>query len=467
MKRPCETRYTFTPREEGNTEEICVKLFLRSSQDQSVARTPTTPVAPQSIASEIFSTASSSNASSPTRQLSGVWAQRAHLFQPPLEGRDVVEYPPPNLSQTSDYSVEQLPVDRYPPLDGPSPPVHMTRSPSGGRSKQSLSSSNNSSCNSPVVAKRSLSDNLNQAASSSHQQHPLPPPQRHAGGYYSQSSSTSSQGSYRGSGVGGGGAGGSGGRGQQQLQGAWATPGKSGATVVKSGSPSRNLSSGTSRDHFPAIGSSGSSASPMFSLSRYSSASSLSSGSITPASSGTRTPVSGQPGTPFALISSSASKLEKMKREAATSGGGGGGGGSPGYYQSSGRTQGDGGQRCRGGGYALKHSVSGPAIPDVQQQQLRGRRRGQSQQFQEKDFRDVQRTPRRNVSSQDFRRMVLPDKPSRPLSDSFQESTTDSNNHIGDFQRSYSESQSPRGRRTRGRGGRGSGGRGRGHARNS
>ena len=374
----------------------------------------------------MFSVGSSPNLLS-SRQLSGVWAQRAEVLRPPLEGRDVVEYPPPNLSVTSDYSIEQLQFDRMISFDAP-PTGHVIRSPSGGSGSRPPSSNNRHIHygNNPVPAKRSLSDHMNQAAITSN--HPLPPPQFHSGGYYSQSSSTSSQGSYRGGGAGGGG---------QQLQGAWATPGKSGAAVVKSGSPSRNLSSGASCG----------SASPLFNLSRRSSISSHSSGSVTPASSGTRTPVASHSGVRgggaayAALISSSASKLEKIKRETATS---------PQRQQ-----------QGRGGGHPLKHSVSGPTLPDS--------RRRRSQQFIEREFRDSNRTPRRNVSSQNFQHMrslAPPDRPLRPLSDSFGTGAP-RENIDGEIPRSYSESRSPRDRRTNqpATKGRGRGGRGRGHTR--
>ena len=418
MKRPCETRYSFTPREEGNTEELCVKLCLRSIP--SVPRTPTTPVAVQSFSSESFSTVGSPNMSS-TRQLSGVWAKRAEVLRPPLEGRDTFEYPSPTSSQTSDYATEQF--------------------------RHSLSISNHQ-----PPAKRSLSDNMSQAAVSSSHHHPLPPPQRHSGGYYSQSSSSSSQGSYRG-----------GGGQQQTLQGAWATPGKTGAAVVQS---SRNpSSSGVFRDLSQAVGSGGSS-SPMFSLSRHSSTSSLcSSGSVTPGSSGTRTPNAIQHHRngrgPLELISSSASKLEKLKRDAAARDSAS----RPQWQQQSGRSRG------AGGGYTMKHSVSGPVVTDM------GRmRRVQSQQFQ-RDSMDGDRTPRRNVSSQNLHQTRDRGRSTRPLSDSFGAQQTATRNDYGnEFHRSYSESQkSPGARRAnqpstgkfRGQSSRGRGGRGRGYTRNS
>ena len=359
---------------------------------------------------------------SSNRQLSGVWAQRAEVFRPPLEGRDIVEFPPPNLSQTSD--TEQAQFDRLSLSDGFSPGNTTTSRPvSGyGSKREHYQYHHHHQQNSPSVigARRSLSDNMNQAlAASPH--HPLPPPQRHTGGYYSQSSSTSSQGSVRG----GGGQG-------QQLQGAWATPGKSGAAVVRSGSIVRNLSLNRDLSLSPGVARSGGTASPMFSLSRHSSTSSLtSSGSVTPASSGTRTPVTMQPGGGhYALISSSASKLEKMKREGSASGGQ--------QYQ----------HGCNGGGrggYPLKHSVSGPAISDA-----RGRNRTQSQQFRENDFKKVNVTPRRNVSSQNFQQMRSQGQHersgraaiSRPLSESFGDQVQ-AGDRVGEFQpRSYSDSQS-------------------------
>ena len=343
------------------------------------------------------------------------------MLRPPLEGRgDIFEYPSPNLSQSSNTEQFQYYDDRLSVSDDLSQ-GSWSRPSSGYGSRyqhhqqqQQLPS-----------AKRSLSDNMNQAAAADMSQHPLPPPQRHAGGYYSQSSSSSSQGSHRG----------------QQLQGAWATPGKSGAAVVKSGSLARNMSLG--RDLSFASGTS----SPMFSLSRHSSTSSLSSGSITPASSGTRTPVTMQPSGQLTLISSSASKLEKMKSLERGAGS-------------------QGGRDGRGGGYILKHSASGPPAANM------GRRnRAQSQQFQEKDFREVNRTPRRNLSSQNFGQLQsqgLYERPQRPLSDGFgPNSGVQTQAYCDDFQRSNSDSRTrrsnqssagkPRSQPTRGRGGRGKG----------
>ena len=351
------------------------------------------------------------------------------MLRPPLEGRDIEEFPPPNLSQTSD-TADQFQFDRLSLSDGFSPGnTGSSRPTSGGHNSSRSRPHNHQQPSPPYGARRSLSDNMNQASANA-QGHPLPPPQRHAGGYYSQSSSTSSQGSIK-SGGGGG-----------QLQGAWATPGKSGATVVKSGSVSRNLSLNRDLSLSPRVvvgGESSGTASPMFSLSRYSSTSSLtSSGSITPASSGTRTPVTSQPprGGHYALISSSASKLEKMKREDAMS------------SQHYGR---NGGGRGGGGGYPLKHSVSGPEIPDTS---ARRWKRTQSQQvlYRENDLQRGNATPRRNMSSQNFQQMRGHERSSRPgaggisrpLSEEFDSgaSAQTSDRKANELQlRSYSDSQ--------------------------
>ena len=344
----------------------------------------------------------------------------------------MVEFPPPNLSQTSDIG-DQFQFDQLSLSDGFSPEnAGMSRPSSGGYNSSRNRPHNHQKQSSPPVigARRSLSDNMNQASANA-QGHPLPPPQRHAGGYYSQSSSTSSQGSLK---SGGGG----------QLQGAWATPGKSGATVVKSGSVSRNLSLNRDLSLSPRVvgggggggGSSCGTASPMFSLSRHSSTSSLtSSGSVTPASSGTRTPVTSQPrGSHYALISSSASKLEKIKREDAMS--------SQQYSR-------NGGGRG-GGGYPLKHSVSGPEIPDTS----RRWKRTQSQQvlYRENDYQRVNVTPRRNLSSHNFQQMRGHERSrpgagasiSRPLSEEFDSGAQAqmSDRETSELQRrSYSDSQ--------------------------
>lgn len=357
------------------------------------------------------------------------------MLRPPLEGRDMVEFPPPNLSQTSDFG-EQFQFDQLSLSDSFSPGNTGTSRPSSGGCNSSRNRPHNhqKQPSPPVIgARRSLSDNMNQAATNG-QGHPLPPPQRHVGGYYSQSSSTSSQGSLK---SGGGG----------QLQGAWATPGKSGATVVKSGSISRNLSLNRDLSLSPRVvgrgggggggGSSCGTASPMFSLSRHSSTSSLtSSGSVTPASSGTRTPVTSQPrGSHYALISSSASKLEKMKREDAMS--------SQQYSRNSGGRGGG-----RGGGYPLKHSVSGPEMPDAS----RRWKRTQSQQvlYQGNDYQRGNVTPRRNMSSQNFQQMRGHERSrpgagiSRPLSEGFDSGAQaqTSNHETSELQpRSYSDSQ--------------------------
>ena len=359
----------------------------------------------------------------------------------------MVEFPPPNLSQTSDVGE----FDHLSLSDGYSPGGAGTSSrPSSGgynRSRNRQYNHQNQKLPSPPVigARRSLSDNMNQMSAANAQGHPLPPPQRHTGGYYSQSSSTSSQGSVK---SGGGG----------QLQGAWATPGKSGATVVRSGSSSRNLSLNRDLSLSPRVvgggggGSSCGTASPMFSLSRYSSASSLtSSGSVTPASSGTRTPVSSQPprGSHYALISSSASKLEKMKREDTVA---------QHHYGHNGGGRGERGSG-RGGGYPLKHSVSGPEIPDASSR--RGWKRTQSQQvlYRENDSQRVNTPPRRNMSSQNFQQMRGHERSrpvggtsgggvSRPLSEEYDSGappTLTSDREGGELQpRSYSDSQSQR-----------------------
>jgi hypothetical protein len=366
------------------------------------------------------------------------------VLRPPLEGRDMVEFPPPNLSQTSDVG-EQFQFDRLSLSDGFSPGNTGTSRPSSGGYHNSSRSRphNHQKQPSPSVtgARRSLSDNMTQVSVNA-QGHPLPPPQRHTGGYYSQSSSTSSQGSVK-SGGGGG-----------QLQGAWATPGTSGATVVKSGSISRNLSLNRDLSLSPRVlgggggggGSSCGTASPMFSLSHFSSASSLtSSGSVTPASSGTRTPVTSQPrGSHYALISSSASKLEKMKREehnmAAMP------------SQHYGRN--GGGRGREGGGYPLKHSVSGPELPDTPSRRWK---RTQSQQtlYRENDSLRVNAPPRRNMSSQNFQQMRGRERSrpgggvSRPLSEEYdsgaQHPALTGDHGSGELQpRSYSDSQSRR-----------------------
>lgn len=339
----------------------------------------------------------------------------------------MVNFPPPNLSQTSDVA-EQFQFDQLSLSDGFSSGNTGTSRPSSGGYNSLRHHHHQKQPSPPVIgARRSLSDNMNQASANA-QGHPLPPPQRHASGYYSQSSSASSQGSLK--------SGGSG-----QLQGAWATPGKSGATVVKSGSIARNLSLSRDLSLSPRVaggggggGSSCGTASPMFSLSRHSSTSSLaSSGSVTPASSGTRTPVTSQPhGSHYALISSSASKLEKMKREDVISSQ---------QHQQRGRG---------GGGYPLKHSVSGPEISDLSSRRWK---RTQSQQilYQDNDFQKGNITPRRNMSSQNFQQMRGRErsKPgagmSRPLSEGYelvsQEQTGDQADS-GLQPRSYSDSKS-------------------------
>lgn len=353
------------------------------------------------------------------------------MLRPPLEGRDMVNFPPPNLSQTSDIA-EQFHFDQLSLSDGFSPGSIATSRPSSGSSRQK--SYHHQKQPSPPVtgARRSLSDNMNEASTNA-QGHPLPPPQQHAGGYYSQSSSTSSQGSVK---SGGGG----------QLQGVWATPGRSGATVVKSGSVVRNLSLSRDLSLSPRVagggggGGSSGTASPMFSLSRYSSTSSLtSSGSVTPASSGTRTPVTSQShGSHYALISSSASKLEKMKRDESV------------QYQQYSRSDG-GRERGRGGGYPLKHSVSGSEIPDSS----RRWKRTQSQQilYRENDFQTGNITPRRNVSSQNLQQMRGHGRSrpgtgiSRPLSEGYELGFGATQAQIGGHEnselqpRSYSDSQ--------------------------
>ena len=184
----------------------------------------------------------------------------------------------------------------------------------------------------------------------------------------------------------------------------------------------------------------------MFSLSRYSSASSLtSSGSVTPASSGTRTPVTSQPprGGHFALISSSASKLEKMKREDTVA---------QHHYGRNGEGRG------RGGGYPLKHSVSGPEIPGTSS---RGWKRTQSQQvlYRENDSHRVNAPPRRNLSTQNFQQMQGRERSrpaggttsggvSRPLSEEYDSGAPPalmSDREGGELQpRSYSDSQGQR-----------------------
>ena len=88
VKKPCETRYTFTPKEDGNTEELCVKLFLQAAQPSR----PDPPLPTDSCVSTTSSVTPTTSIPSRTLsspQLSGVWATRSHVIRPPLEPRAI------------------------------------------------------------------------------------------------------------------------------------------------------------------------------------------------------------------------------------------------------------------------------------------------------------------------------------------------------------------------------------------
>lgn len=87
VHRPRETRYTFSPRDTGHTEELCVRIQLRPRSSNkpdnllfdSVSMTSDAPITTHEVVTP------SRSVSSP--HLSGVWRARAEVFRPPLEPR--------------------------------------------------------------------------------------------------------------------------------------------------------------------------------------------------------------------------------------------------------------------------------------------------------------------------------------------------------------------------------------------
>lgn len=90
VQRPRETHYQFTPKDDGCTEELCVKLYLDPEKVHELRRTPVTP-------GPLTLTSTSNQGTDPviprtsghvpiSPQLSGVWAARSHVIRPlPLD----------------------------------------------------------------------------------------------------------------------------------------------------------------------------------------------------------------------------------------------------------------------------------------------------------------------------------------------------------------------------------------------